>query len=57
MIPAGASVALPVEPGATVRLDGAGGIHAAVSINPSGALGRYPALPAGEGATTIRIYP
>ena len=57
VIPAGASVALSVEPGETVRLDGAEGIHAAVSINPSGALGRYPALPASEGATTIRIYP
>lgn len=57
VIPAGASVALPTVSGATVRLDGAKGIHVAVTIAPSGAIGRYPALPASEGASPIRIYP
>lgn len=57
VLPAGASVALPVAAGATVLLQGAQGIHASVTINPSGLLGGYAALPAGEGASTIRVYP
>lgn len=56
-LPAGASVAVPVEANTTISLESVLGLHAAISLNPSGLLGRFPVLPAGEGASTILIYP
>lgn len=56
-IPAGASVVLEVEGGATLQLGGFEQLAAAVTFDDAAGLAGYPALPPGAVSTPVTVYP
>lgn len=56
-LPAGASVALPVEPGVTLGLSGFQSLAASVTLGEPGATAGFPVVPPGAVSTPITVYP